>query len=196
MFKKAFNSVRRWLYRMGWIKGIRNLEDHKEIMLSEEMYAYIDMWRSLYRGYLEQDHDGNNWHKHVYRTIDGVKERRLDTLNMPKISAGEMASLVYNEKCEISIGDNDNETAKFVTDVLQSNKFNKKFQDYVEYMFSQGGMVIKPYAEKNPIPSANEYKIKLSFVTADCFVPISWSNESITEAVFVNEIQKRDKKYT
>lgn len=188
MFRKAFNSVRRWLYRMGWIKGIKNLENHKDIMISEEMYAYIDMWRSLYRGYLEQDNDGVLWHKHIYKTLDGVKERRLDTLNMPKISAGEMASLVYNEKCEISIGDNDNETAKFIEDVLKENKFNKKFQDYLEYSFAIGGMVIKPYVE-------NE-QIKLSFVTADCFVPISWSNETITEAVFVNEIQKGNKKYT
>src|SRR5690625_2361145 len=51
-----------------------------------------------------------------------------------------------------------------------------------------GGMVIKPYVEND--------KIKLSFVTADCFIPISWSNETIREGVFINQIQRRDKTYT
>src|SRR5690625_1618964 len=111
----------------------------------------------------------------------------MDTLNMAKVSANEMASLVYNEKCEISIGDDKNATAEFIDEVLKENKFNKKFQDYLEYSFAMGGMVIKPYVEND--------KIKLSFVTSDCFIPISWSNETIREGVFINQIQRRDKTY-
>src|SRR5699024_2247424 len=71
---------------------------------------------------------------------------------------------------------------------LKNNKFNKKFQDYLEYSFAMGGMVIKPYVE--------DEQVKLSFVTADCFIPISWSNETIREGLFINETQKGKKKYT
>src|SRR5699024_2396146 len=99
-----------------------------------------------------------------------------------------MASLDYNEKCEISIGDDENKTAEFIRDVFKKNKFDKKFQDFLEYSFAMGGMVIKPYVEND--------EIKLSFVTADCFIPIAWSNETITEGVFLNETQKGQKKYT
>src|SRR5690625_4226746 len=150
--------------------------------MNEEMYDLIEMYKDLYRGYHEP------WHHIEYQTIDGKQKRKMDTLNMAKTSAAEMASLVFNEKCEISIGDDENETSIFIDDVFKHNKFNKKFQDFLEYSFAHGGMVIKPYVEDD--------KVKLSFVTADCFIPNAWSNESITEGVFINEFQKGDNKYT
>lgn len=170
------------LHRLGILKGIESIADHEDIAINEEMYSLIDQWKDLYRGYYEP------WHHLEYKTVDGTKTRKMDTLNMAKTSAAEMASLVFNEKCEISIGDNENETAKFIYEVFKHNKFNKKFQDFLEYQFAMGGMVIKPYVE--------DEQVKLSFVTADCFIPISWQNESIREGVFINETQKGKKKYT
>jgi len=168
--------------RIGLMKSIESVADHKDIYINEEMYNHIETWQALYKGYHEP------WHLVRYNTIDGQKTRRMMTLNMAKTSAAEMASLVFNEKCEISIGDGENETAKFIDEVFRHNKFNKKFQDFLEYSFAHGGMVIKPYVEDD--------KMKLSFVTADCFIPIAWSNETITEGVFINETQKGRKKYT
>src|SRR5690625_7139653 len=101
------------------------------------MYNLIEMWKSLYKGYYAE------WHDIKYHTIDGPKSRRMDTINLAKTASNEMASLVFNERCEISIGDDDNPTAEFVDGVLARNKFNKKFQDYLEYSFAMGGMVIK-----------------------------------------------------
>jgi len=170
------------LHRLGILKGIEKIAEHKNIAMNEEVYELIDTWKNLYKGYHEP------FHQIKYHTIEGQKTRRMDTMNMAKTSAAEMASLVYNEKCEISIGDDENETALFINDVFKKDKFDKKFQDFLEYSFAMGGMVIKPYVENG--------EIKLSFITADCFIPISWSNETITEGVFVNEIQRGNKKYT
>lgn len=174
------NFLRKGAAYLGLIKSIEKLSEHKDITLNEEMFQKIDEWKALYSGYHEP------FHKVSYHTVEGLKTRKLDTLMMPKTAAAEMASLVYNEKCEISI--DDETVAEFIDDVLKKNKFNKKFQDYLEYSFAHGGMVIKPYIEKN--------RIMLSFVTADCFIPISWRNDSIYEAVFPFEFQKRDKEYT
>src|SRR5690625_5392601 len=182
MFNRIKELLKGGLQRLGLLKGIEKLSDHKDIFMNEEMYNLIEMYKDLYKGFHA------DWHNVEYQTIDGKQTRRMDTLNMAKTSAAEMASLVFNEKCEISIGDDENDTSKFVDDVFKHNKFNKKFQDFLEYSFAQGGMVIKPYVEDN--------KVKLSFVTADCFVPIEWSNESIKEGVFINEFQKGDNKYT
>src|SRR5690625_2115857 len=170
------------LHRLRILKGVESIAEHEDIAINEEMYSLIDQWKDLYRGYYEP------WHHLEYKTVDGTKTRKMDTLNMAKTSAAEMASLVFNEKCEISIGDNENDTAEFIFDVFKYNKFNKKFQDFLEYKFAMGGMIIKPYVEDD--------QVKLSFVTADCFIPISWQNETIREGVFINETQKGRKKYT
>src|SRR5690554_699448 len=180
MLKSAIAKIKAVLYRMGLLKGIEKLSNHKDVSMNVEMYEYIDIWKCLYKGYYEP------WHNIVYKTIEGTKTRKMDSLMMAKTVSAEMASLVFNEKCEISISD---EALKNEIDnVFKQNKFNKKFQDYLEYNFAFGGMVIKPYVE--------DEKIKLSFVTADCFIPLSWQNETIYEAVFPSEYKKGDKKYT
>jgi A118 family predicted phage portal protein len=180
VFKSLIAKIRQVMYRMGLIKGIKKLADHKDIQVSEELYQQIDVWKALYKGYYSE------WHEVEYKTISGTKKRRMATLNMPKVVAQELATLVFNEKCEISIS---NESlAKEIKVVFKENSFYKKFQDYLEYNFALGGMVIKPYVEDG--------QIKLSYVTADCFIPLAWNNQGITEGVFINEFKKRDKKYT
>lgn len=168
------------MYRMGLIKGIKKLADHKDIQVSEEQYQQIDIWKALYKGYYEK------WHKVQYQTINGQKTRTMKTLNMPKVVAQELATLVFNEKCEISISDE--QLSENIKQVFKTNSFYKKFQDYLEYNFALGGMVIKAYAEND--------QIKLSYVTADCFIPLGWDNKGINEGVFVNEFRKGNKKYT
>lgn len=174
------NFLRKGAAYLGLIKSIEKLSDHKDIALNEEMFQKIDDWKALYAGYHEP------FHKVEFHTIDGWKNRTMLTLGLAKVSASEMASLVYNEKCEISI--DDNAVSELIEEVFKNNKFHKKFQDYLEYSFAHGGMVIKPYIE--------DEKIMLSFVTADCFIPISWRNDSIYEAVFPFEFEQRDKQYT
>lgn len=180
MFRKIVQLLKGGLIRLGLLKSIEKISDHKDISMNEEMYDKIEVWKALYKGYHEP------WHKIEYHTIDGLKTRTMDTLNIAKTVATEMASLVFNEKCEISISDNG--LSDSIDDVFKHNKFNKKFQDYLEYSFAHGGMVIKPFVKKD--------KITLSFVTADCFIPLSWQNDTIFEAVFPNEYHRGTKKYT
>jgi len=54
MFKGMVNKVRGWLYRMGLIKGIEKVAEHKGISMNEEMYqpgipAKFHEWRFLIR---------------------------------------------------------------------------------------------------------------------------------------------------
>lgn len=105
----------------------------------------------------------------------------MASLNMPKVVSQELATLIFNERCEINISDK--VLSENIHDVFKNNNFVKKFQDYLEYQFAMGGMVIKPYVE--------DEKLKLSYVTADCFIPISWDHNTIKEAVFPNEFSKK-----
>lgn len=167
--------------KMGLIKKLEQVTDHKKISLSEKYYENILKWRALHQGYYSEMHDVE------YHTISsGSDKRRMATLNMPKSAAQELATLIFNERCEVSV--TDDKFNEFIQDVFKNNGFNGNFQQYLEFMFAQGGMVIKPYVDNGVL--------KLSYVTADCFLPISWNNTRITEGVFISEINKHGKKYT
>ncbi|MGM2698049.1 phage portal protein [Bacillus cereus group sp. Bce037] len=179
MFGNIVAKVRGWLYKLGLIKGIKKISDKKEIPINEESYKQIDIWKAIYSGHY------GDWHNVKYHTIDGQKSRKMASLNMAKVISQEMAALIFNEKCSINISDK--ALADDIKNVLDANNFIKEFQRYLEYTFALGGMVIKVYWDEG---------IKLSYVTADCFIPIAWDNKHITEGVFVNEVSKGDKKYT
>ncbi|MFP3414988.1 phage portal protein [Bacillus sp. SIMBA_074] len=179
MFGNIVAKVRGWLYKLGLIKGIKKISDKREIPINEESYKQIDIWKAIYSGHYD------DWHNVKYHTIEGQKSRKMASLNMAKVISQEIAALIFNEKCSINISDDvlsDN-----IKNVLDDNNFIKEFQRYLEYTFALGGMVIKVYWDE---------EIKLSYVTADCFIPIAWDNKHITEGVFVNEMSKGDKKYT
>ena len=179
MFGNIVAKVRGWLYKLGLIKGIKKISDKKEIPINKESYKQIDIWKAIYSGHY------GDWHNVKYHTIDGQKSRKMASLNMAKVISQEMAALIFNEKCSINISDK--ALADDIKNVLDANNFIKEFQRYLEYTFALGGMVIKVYWDEG---------IKLSYVTADCFIPIAWDNKHITEGVFVNEVSKGDKKYT
>lgn len=180
MFQSLISKIKGVLQKLGLVKNIKSLSDTKSIPVDDQFYKNIDMWKALYQGYFSE------WHDVHYQTINGRKKRRRSTLNMPKVLSQEMATLIFNERCEINISDTD--LSKHIESIFKQNKFISKFQDYLEFQFALGGMVIKPYVEDD--------KIKLSYVTADCFIPVGWDNQGIHEAVFPNEIRKGDKKYT
>jgi len=180
MFNKAINWMKGVMAKLGLIKKLEQVTDHKKISLSDSYYENILKWRALHQGYYSEMHDVH------YHTIDGPQKREMATLNMPKSAAQELATLIFNERCDISVSDGGYD--KYIQEVFKNNNFNGNFQQYLEFMFAQGGMVVKPYVI--------DAKVKLSYVTADCFLPVSSDNTRITEGVFVSEINKRGKKYT
>ncbi|QEL88474.1 phage portal protein [Bacillus mycoides] len=179
MFTWLINKGKELLYKMGLISGIKKVTDNRKISIDEESYRQIDIWKAIYSGHFGE------WHDLKYQTIEGQKQRRMASLNMAKVVSQEMSSLIFNEKCSINISDE----ALFgnIKNVLDENNFTREFQRYLEYMLSLGGMVIKVYWDNG---------IKLSFVTADCFIPVSWDNNKVTEGVFINESTKAGKYYT
>ncbi|WP_438310828.1 phage portal protein [Sporosarcina sp. FA9] len=179
MFKSMMSKIKAVMQKMGLVRNIKRLSDIKEIPINDEYYQRIAQWKALYQGNAE-------WHDLEYTTINGPKKRRMATLNMPKVLSQEMATLIFNERCGINIDDKD--LAEHIDGILKDNKFNKHFQDYLEYQFALGGMVIKPYFQDG--------EIKLSYVTPDCFIPVAWDNKGIFEAVFTNQTRKGQKVYT
>lgn len=183
MFSSILAKIRQVLTKVGLLKNIQSVADVTDIPIDDSYYSMIDMWLCIYKGFY------GDWHNVSYHTIDGPRNRKMDTMKMGKIVSEEMARLVFNEKVNINISPN--EYSDNIHNVLNKNNFNKMFQDYLEYMFGLGGMAIKTYAELN---KEGNYEICLNYVTADCFIPLSYSNKGINEGIFVN-ITKKGKYY-
>lgn len=174
------NVLRKVGVKLGLIKKLENIAEHSKVAVSDDFYGEIIKWRELHKGYHASIHD------YTIHTIAGTSTGVRKTMNMPKMVTQELATLIFNERCNISISDE--KYNKFIEDVFKDNGFNGNFQQHLEFMFAQGGMVMKPYVANG--------KVKLSYVTADCFLPISWTNTTIEEGVFVSEIKHDGKKYT
>ncbi|MBU8773196.1 phage portal protein [Cytobacillus oceanisediminis] len=180
MFKNMLARIRQVMYKMGLIKGIQKLSDNRDIPVNDEMYDRIEIWQAIYAGYLK------DWHDTSYMTINGKKQRKRASMRMAKVASQKMATLIFNEKCEINISEESLE--KTIKDILKENKFNREFRRYLEYGFALGGMVMKAYYEDD--------KLKISYTTADCFIPLAWDNFRITEGVFVSTFRKGNNRYT
>lgn len=180
MIKSIIAKIKAVMYKMNILKGAKSVNAVKNIDIDEEHYKRIELWKHLYKGYCE------DIHKIHYHTLEGRKTRRMLTLNMPKIASEELAKLVFNEKCDININ---NETFKEnVEEVLKNNRFDKEFQGYIEKGFAMGGFVIKGYVEND--------ELRLTFVTADCFLPTSWRNGKVIAGTFINQSKKGKHYYT
>lgn len=153
--------------------------------MTNDYYNLINIWKQVYSGFYDE------WHKVKFHTLDGYRHREMQTMKMAKFVSEEMARLVFNEKVDINISPD--EFSVNVHKVLENNGFNKNFQDYLEFMFALGGMVIKPYAELN---RSGEYEIKLCYVTAESFLPISYTNKKVDEGVFITVTKKGKFTYT
>ena len=180
MFNKTKEFIKRVGVKMGLIKEIAGINNFKKINVSDSFYEDILTWKNLHKGYDKNIHEVN-----AFSLAKGQHTRKLATLNVPKLISQEIATLIFNERCEISITANDS-FKELVEDVFKRNNFNGNFQQYLEFMFAHGGMAIKPYL--------NVDKIDLSYSLAENFIPISWDNDKIKEGLFIT-VSVKDKKY-
>ena len=92
---------------------------------------------------------------------------------------------------------------EFVQHVLRANAFGEKLQQLIEQGLALGGAAIKVWAEPISEGTGNrvqgtgdEYDVRLGYVAADQFVPISWDNANLYEGMFVSRVAKGKHFYT
>jgi A118 family predicted phage portal protein len=91
---------------------------------------------------------------------------------MLKKVANQYATVVFNEQCEINV---DGKAAEFVQGVFEHNDFKKNFSKYLEPMFALGGLVCRPYIDKQT------NKMEFSWALADAFYPLQSNTNNISE---------------
>ncbi|EKK9118050.1 phage portal protein [Listeria innocua] len=181
MINQIIASVKGVMRRMGLLKALKDVKDHKKVNANDEDYKYIDMWKRLYQGHYAE------WHNLNYEHNGNPVNRRQLSMNLPKVTAKYMSKLLFNEKVKINIDDKAAE--EFVLNVLKTNGFTKNMERYIEYGEAMGGFVIKVYHD-------GKKNVKVSFATADCMYPLSNDSENVDECVIANSFHKNNKYYT
>jgi A118 family predicted phage portal protein len=185
MFGNMVDKIKGWFTGMlGFFSKTKEINDIIETQISDLHYKEVEKWKSIYAGFYEE------WHNMKYVTVAGQKKRRRHTLNMSKVSTSEMSRLIFSENVEINISDEQHN--KNIEDLLKQNRFYKIFQEKVEQMLALGGLVLKAFPKEQP---DGTYKLLISYITPDCFIPTSWENGCINEGAFLNITRKGEKIY-
>lgn len=148
---------------MDWLRRIIDRiypEDTSNYYTYEDMDDAIEKWLSLY-------YDEPAWLKKVH-------ER---TLNLPATIASEFARLIM---VEFDINVTGSKRADFIS--KQFARVTAHLRENLEEACAVGGIMFKPYVSNGVVLT--------DCITQDRFVPVEWTDDEITSAIFISKITK------
>lgn len=151
---------------------LSQITDHPKVAVSSEEYNRIKTNLRYFAGKFEpvKYHDSN-----------GTELKRdFNHLPIGRTAAKKIASLVFNEKAEIKI--NDDEANTFINKTLKTDRFNKNFERYLESCLALGGLAMRPYIDDD--------KVRVAFVQAPVFLPLQSNTQDVSSAVIVTKTIK------
>lgn len=131
---------------------------------------------------------------HKRKTLNGIPYE-LNKLNFGKRCCSDDANLC--EVLEINAGDG--EQANYVKSVLDGSKFNTQYRKQLEKTSADGTTACyirldnATFMDNGSVQGGN---IKLNYVEADAFMPLSVEHDIVTEAAFSGSSLARGKKQT
>ena len=133
-----------------------------------------------------------NFHKR--KTVNG-QQYELTRLNFGKRCCSDDANLC--EVLEINAGDGDQ--YDFVKEVLHKNQFNTQYRKQLEKTSADGTAACYIRLDNATFMDDNSVKggdIKLNYVEADAFTPLTVENDIVTEAAFSGSTLVKGEKQT
>ena len=131
---------------------------------------------------------------HKRRTVQGV-EYELSRLNFAKRCCSDDANL-----CEIlEINAGQGEQADAVNTILGQSEFNTQYRKQLEKTSADGTVACYIRLDQATLYDDNKVRngrIKLNYVEADSFIPLTVENDIVTEAAFSGSTLKKGKKQT
>lgn len=209
MFERLKKAVKSWMQTAAADTGIaREFKDVFEISgvpAFREFYNFcIFPCKYVYKGFYSA------WHLIPAPTIENPRAKRnMFYLNLSKAVCAELAGMVWTDQTDVTVttdgftpteANPDDPLQKFVDKVLKKNNFQRKMLECVEQAAALGGEAMKVWADfkrdenGNAIPDS--IRLKIGFCQADQFVPISWDNANVSEAVFISRQARGGYYYT
>ena len=148
MFEKIKNLFRKAGAELGMVNSLTKNLDHPKINVEQSEYDRIAKSLQYFEGKFDDVKYYNSEHE--------LKKRPYMSINMMKVVAKRMASLLYNEQCRIIVGNDEKfkDANDFIQATLSDNGFNKNFERYLESDLVLAFMV--PGTDYLPI--AEQYK--------------------------------------
>ncbi|KRL91858.1 minor structural protein gp61 [Limosilactobacillus equigenerosi DSM 18793 = JCM 14505] len=172
IFNRFINSILKGGAKLGMTQSLGSITDDSRINIDPEEYERINKAIKYYR---------DDFEKVTYKNTYGVKRTRdLLSINVTKMAAHRLATVIFNEQCTITIDDEPNN--ELLADVFEDNDFYNQYEEKLEPGIALGGFAIRPYVEDD--------KIKLAWVRADQFYPLNSNTNEITEAAIASVTTK------
>lgn len=178
-FSTLRNIFRKGGAKLGMVKSLNRITDDDRVAIDQNEYDRIQMAKAYYRDDLP-----NIWFRNSYGER---RQRPLNTLNVTKLASKRLASIIFNEQCEISL--ENPELDKFVKQVVNENHFNLQFEHHLETAVALGGLAARPYAD-------DQNNIRIAWANADQFYPLHTNTDNISECVFASRSTRIENKQT
>ena len=146
------------------------------------MQTFIDQWKSWYAGNVKSFHN-----YFIYNGKRKVNQKRF-TMNMAKEISEEWADILWSEKCNISLK-NDQSQEK-VNELINELDLYVLINNAIEKAGALGteATVVSVYDiienEDGMTLDVSNAKTRIDLVDVDWIFPLSWTNKGITECAF------------
>lgn len=149
-------------------KTLSNIVDDSRINIDPREYDRIKRDFEYY---------SNKFKSVSYLDATGApKTRPLNYINLTKRASQRIASIVFNEQCEINF--DNKQVNDYLNRVFKDNDFFNQFELALEKGIVAGGFAMRPYVDGD--------NIKIAWVRADQFYPLRSNTNSIAEATIAS----------
>lgn len=163
--------------KLGMIRSLNRITDDDRVAISQEEYDRIQFAKKYYRDDLP---------KVRYRNSYGqVQHRKMSTLNVTKLASKRLASIIFNEQCEMSL--DDPKLNNLLAEIVDSNHFNLQFEQHLETGIALGGLAARPYVD-------DQDNIRIAWANATQFYPLRNNSDNISECVFASRSMRVENK--
>lgn len=163
------NLFRRGGVKLGAIKSLGQITDDDRVSISADEYDRIALAKKYYADDFDKIHYKNTYGEDC--------DRVLSSINVTKMAARRLSSIVFNEQCSVNI--DDAKAQRLFDKIAEDEEFYTTLEEYLEKWIALGTGAIRPYVEGN--------KIKLAWVNADQFYPLQSNTNEISEACIASK---------
>ncbi len=170
----VLSTLKNWFRKggasLGMIKSLTLVTDDRRITMDPGEYTRINIAKKYYSDDFKPVEFINSY--------GDKRTRKYESVNVTKLAARRLASIIFNERCKVEIGD-DEKANELLESVFLDNEFYLTFEEYLEKWIALGSGAIRPYVQGD--------KIKLAWVTADQFYPLHTNTNEVKEAAIASK---------